>query len=163
VPTSIEEGALHHRASRRPRYTVPVMLLALDVGTKTIGVATATWAVGFVTPQYTLRRQGVHKDVAALRARSLSPEVGAIVVGLPVQDDGQEGRSARLARQVGEALRAATGLPFHYQDESYSTVEAETRLRAAGHDSRSIRELIDHAAAAVILEDWLAENPEEAP
>lgn len=136
-----------------------MILVCLDVGTRTIGVATAHRVARLVTPQFTLARAGVKQDVAALQRRIITPDVSVLVVGLPVQDDGAEGRSARLARQVGDALAAATGLPLHYQDESYSTVEAETRLRQAGHDARSIKQLIDHAAAAVILEDWLADNP----
>jgi putative Holliday junction resolvase len=139
-----------------------VIVLAFDVGTRTIGVASADSSVGLATPRFTLSRAGVKRDVVALVERAITAEVGALVVGLPIQDDGEEGRSARLARQVGEALAAATGLPLHYQDESYSTVEAQDRLRAAGHDSRAIRELVDQAAAAVILEDWLAENPQGA-
>ena len=134
-------------------------LVCLDVGSRTIGVATAQRVARLVTPRFTLARSGVKRDVAALQERIITPEVTAIVVGLPVQNDGAEGRSARLARQVGDALAAATGLPVHYQDESYSTVEAETRLRQAGHDSRAIKQLVDQAAAAVILEDWLADNP----
>ncbi len=136
-----------------------MILVSLDVGTRTIGVATAQQSVRFVTPQFTLSRSGVKRDVAALRERIITPDVVAIVVGLPVEDDGAEGRSARLARQVGDALGAATGLPVHYQDESFSTVEAETRLREAGHDARRIKQLVDQVAAAVILEDWFAENP----
>jgi putative holliday junction resolvase len=136
-----------------------VLLLALDVGTRTIGVATARRDVSLVSPKFTLARSGVKKDVALIQERCITPDVSAIVVGLAIQDDGTEGRSARLARQVGDALAEATGLPVHYQDESYSTVEAETRLRQAGHDARRIKELVDQVAAAVILEDWLAEQP----
>lgn len=134
------------------------IFVSLDVGTRTIGVATSTVGLNLVTPQFTLSRQSVVKDVAALQQRVITPDVAAVVVGLPVEDDGAERRSARLARQVGDALGAATGLPIHYQDESFSTVEAETRLREAGKDSRQIRQLVDQVAAAVILEDWLAEQ-----
>ena len=69
--------------------------------------------------------------------------------------EGNEGRSARLARQVGEALGARTGLPIHYQDERYSTVEASRRLSEQCLSARDQRAVIDQAAAAVILQDWL--------
>jgi putative Holliday junction resolvase len=92
-----------------------------------------------------------------VRLAALCTQLGvrAVVVGLPYELDGAEGRSARLARQVGEALGSASGLQIHYQDERYSTVEASRRLREAGHSAKAQRKIIDQAAAAVILEDWL--------
>ena len=83
-----------------------------------------------------------------------------VVVGLPYELDGAEGRSARLARQVGEALGDASGVPIHYQDERYSTVVAEERLRMAGHNAQRRKETIDQAAAAVILGDYLNRSVE---
>jgi putative Holliday junction resolvase len=82
-------------------------------------------------------------------------QVEAIVVGLPYKLDDTEGRSARLARQIGEAIKEATGLTVHYQDERYSTVVAEEKLIASGYDGRQRKAIIDQAAAAVILDDWL--------
>lgn len=130
-------------------------ILALDVGTKTIGIARAEVGVGFVSPLSTLSRKGVKQDCA--RLARICTEQGAVevVVGLPYELDGGEGRSARLARQVGDALAALTGLPVHYQDERWSTTEAAHRLQAAGYSAREQKSRIDQAAAAVILEDWL--------
>ena len=129
-------------------------ILALDVGTKTIGIARADIVARLASPHSTLARQGVKKDTA--RLVHLIQELGAeqVVVGLPYELDGAEGRSARLARQIGDAISEASGLPVHYQDERYSTVEAEHRLRQAGHDGRQRKSVIDQAAAAVILEDY---------
>jgi putative Holliday junction resolvase len=79
-----------------------------------------------------------------------------VVVGLPYELDDAEGRAARLARQVGEALQAATNLRVVYQDERYSTVVAEERLKAAGLDGYQRKQRIDQAAAAIILGDFLA-------
>jgi putative Holliday junction resolvase len=131
-------------------------ILALDVGTRTIGVARAhAHGPALATPLLVLSRQGVRKDVARLLVLCQEQQAATVVVGLPYDLAGDEGRSARLARQVGEALAEASGLPVHYQDERFTTVEASARLRAAGHDSRDQRAVIDAAAAAVILQDWL--------
>lgn len=134
-------------------------ILSLDVGTKTIGVARA-YASGprIATPLTTLRRKSVKKDAAVLADLCRRENVVAVVVGLPLEEDGAEGRAVRLARQVGDALHEQTQLPIHYQDERYSTLEASRRLRMQGMDSRRQREVIDQAAAAVILEDWLKEQ-----
>lgn len=136
------------------------LIVGLDVGTKTIGVAVSERGSGHVRPWFTLQRAGVARDVEKLCLRIAEGGViDAFVVGLPYQLDGGEGRTARLARQIGEAL-SARGHAVHYQDERYSTLEASRRLHERGLDSRGQRAVIDQAAAAVILEDWLRTAPE---
>ena len=131
-------------------------VLVLDVGTKTIGVAQG-WTTNQITqPVKTLQRKSVNKDSVQIQRLCLQLEIEHIVVGLPLELDGAEGRSARLARQVGQATHELTGLPVSYQDERFSTVEAERRLREAGKDSREQKAVIDQVAAMIILEDWFA-------
>ena len=134
-------------------------ILGLDVGTKTIGVARARGRMAF--PVTTLRRKSVRHDTEQLYQICRKNGVTAVVVGLPLELDGGEGRSARLARQIGEALAARTGLPVHYQDERYSTVEASRRLTEQGLSARQQRSVIDQAAAAVILQDWIDQHADE--
>jgi putative Holliday junction resolvase len=134
-------------------------VIALDVGTKTIGLATSDPGRRFCFPQGTIARRGVRQDVEALARVCRERRVTAVVVGLPLDLDGHETRSTRLARQVGDALAAATGLPVAWQDERFSTLEAEDRLRAAGVGAAARRATIDAHAAAVILEDWLNARP----
>lgn len=133
-------------------------IIALDVGTKTIGIARASTDARLPTPHSTLGRKGVKQDVARLAHLTAELMVELVVVGLPFELDGSEGRSARLARQIGDALGTATGLPIHYQDERYSTVVAEERLRAAGYDGHQRKGIIDQAAAAVILGDYFDQS-----
>ena len=135
-------------------------ILALDVGTKTIGVARAEGRLRIASPLLTLRRCSVKKDSIELERLCRKEEATAVVVGLPLELSGEEGRSARLARQIGVALGERTGLPIHYQDERYSTVEASRLLYERGLASRQQRSGIDQAAAAVILQDWL-EHPDD--
>jgi putative Holliday junction resolvase len=129
--------------------------IALDVGTRTIGVAVADTRLAMVLPDRVLARKGVARDAAVVAELCRARRAVAVVVGLPLDLEGGETRSTRLARQVGEAVEAATGLPVHWQDERYSTLEAEARLQAAGFDGRARRGVIDAHAAVVILEDWL--------
>ena len=81
--------------------------------------------------------------------------VEIVVVGLPYELDDSEGRSARLARQIGDAIAERTSVVVHYQDERYSTVVAEEKLIASGYTGQQRKSIIDQAAAAVILDDWL--------
>ncbi len=131
-------------------------IIALDVGTKTIGVATASLPGGLPTPHCTISRKGVKTDVLKLVHLIQELKISVVVVGMPYELDGSEGRSARLARQVGESLAEASGLDVVYQDEQYSTVVAEERLRAAGYDGHRRKAKIDQAAAAIILGDFIA-------
>ena len=131
-------------------------VIALDVGTKTIGIAIGWTTTHLTQPVMTLQRKSVKKDARVLEDICKRQDVTKIVVGLPVELDGTEGRSARLARQVGDELQSITGLPTEYQDEQYSTLEAEKRLRESGKNSREQKQMIDQVAAMVILEDWFA-------
>ena len=83
-------------------------IVALDVGTKTIGLATAHADGGIPSPHSTLARKGVKTDVAKLVHIMGELKAAVLVVGLPLELDDTEGRSARLARQVGDALAEAT-------------------------------------------------------
>ncbi|MCA9566691.1 MAG: Holliday junction resolvase RuvX [Myxococcales bacterium] len=131
-------------------------IIALDVGTKTIGVA-LTDALGMLAhPLCTLTRKGVQQDVTKLEALFAEHGPVAVVVGLPYELDGTEERSARLARQIADAITARTSLPVHLVDERYSSVEAERRLIEAGVSRKKRKEIIDQAAAVVILETWLS-------
>ena len=133
--------------------------LCLDVGTKTIGVARGRRDVGLAQPLLTLSRQSVRKDSERLYHLCKEQKATIVVVGLPIMLDGTEGRSARLARQIGSALEAFGSYQVFYQDERFSTVEAERRLIASGKSAKKRKQEIDQAAAAVILEHWFQENP----
>lgn len=129
--------------------------IGLDVGTKTIGVALSDEDGRLASPLRTLARKGVKTDVDALAEIVSRQQVGSIVVGLPLELEGGERRSARLARQVGDALAERTGLPARYVDERFSSVEAERRLLEAGASRARRKEVIDQAAACIVLQAWL--------
>jgi putative Holliday junction resolvase len=133
----------------------PGVVLSLDVGTKTIGLAVTDPERRMAFPLKTLARQSVVKDAEALEKLCRERGVTQIVVGLPLELNGEEGRTARLARQVADAIVARTQLPLAWVDERFSTVEAERYLREAGLNSRQQRGVIDAQAATVILDDWL--------
>lgn len=129
--------------------------LGLDVGTKTIGIAVSDPLGMFAQPVKTLSRRGVRQDTESLAALVEEKKVLAVVVGLPLELDGSEARSARLARQIGEAVRERCELPVHYVDERYSSVQAERQLIAQGARRDRRKDVIDQAAAAIILQSWL--------
>ena len=130
-------------------------VIGLDVGTKTIGVAVSDPLRMFAQPVETVSRKGLKTDLPKLEALIKRHEVQAIVVGLPLELDGSESRSARLARQVGEGLGTRTGLEVYYVDERFSSVEAERALVQQDVSRKRRKAVIDQAAAVLILQGYL--------
>lgn len=138
-----------------------MVIVAFDVGHKRIGVAECDPLELVAAPVTTIQR----RDTAAAleEAARLVRERGAemVAVGLPVSFDGQLHAQARAVQSFGERLRRAVGVPLVYVDETLSSVRAEERLRAMGVRPDRLRERIDAAAAAVILQDLLDQRSRE--
>ncbi len=129
--------------------------LGLDVGTKTIGVAVSDTLGMMAHPVTTVARKGVRQDVVKLCAIVAERKVAQAVVGLPLELDGTEERSARLARQIGSALHQASGIPVFYVDERYTSVDAERQLIQARVSRDKRKQIIDQQAAIIILQSYL--------
>jgi putative Holliday junction resolvase len=132
-----------------------VTYLGLDLGRATIGVALADDVLKTARRVETIRRSSEQADLAALRRVAQDYGVERAVLGLPLNMDGTEGASARLARAFAPKVEAALGVPVELFDERLSTFEAESRLRERGLSAREQRSIIDAEAAAVILQSWL--------
>ena len=137
-------------------------LMALDVGTKTIGIAATDALRMLATPITTLRRGKLAVDLAALAELARRHEIKALVVGLPLNMDGTEGPRCQSVRQFSANIAAhgpaaLAALPILFHDERLSTA-AVTRAMIDDYDmSRAKRaERVDAAAAAWILESAVA-------
>jgi putative Holliday junction resolvase len=137
-------------------------LMALDVGSKTVGIATSDVLRSLATPLMTLKRSKLAADLAALAELTKKYEVKALAVGLPLNMDGTEGPRCQSVRQfvtniANHGAPALAALPVVFQDERMSTA-AVTRGMIDDYDmSRAKRaERVDAAAAAWILESALA-------
>jgi putative Holliday junction resolvase len=134
--------------------------LGLDVGSKTIGIAVADPSGTIASARTILARKGHTADVAAVLELVRSEAVGTIVVGLPLELDGQVGHRARLVQRFVAVLEAALKLlpapvTLYTWDERFSTAAAERTLLEADV-SRARRKLsIDALAAQFILQGWL--------
>ena len=132
-------------------------ILALDVGKRRIGLAATDPTGTLVLPLHVLQRTSARADIDHLLALIDEREVEVLVVGIPIREDGSEGKVARDARFLADKLQALRpALQVAFQDEAYSTAEAEERLIERGMDGRERRKVVDAVAAQVILESWLA-------
>lgn len=142
-------------------------ILGIDLGTKRIGLAIAEPGALRARPLATLGRgRSLGADATALGTVAGANGVGELVVGLPLDMSGGEGRAAEAARAWAVAIAEATGLPVALRDERLSSHVAEGRVGPAkrgpsggppGPARRAAnRARIDREAARVILEDELA-------
>ena len=143
-------------ARPEPAYTV----LAFDFGRKRIGIAVGdtVTAMGAPRPAAAMLAAGPDWSAIEREVRALRPRL--LVVGVPYNADGTPGALTEAARRFGAELSERFGLSVAHVDERFSSLEASAALkagRAAGARRRRVRrEDVDSAAAAVILERWLA-------
>ena len=130
-------------------------LLGLDLGTKTIGVATSDPDRRLATPVETVRRTNFTAD--AKRLLELASERNAVgfVLGLPINMDGSEGPRAQSTRAFARNLAARTELTIALWDERLSTAAVERDLIGADVSRAKRAQVIDQHAAAFILQGAL--------
>jgi putative holliday junction resolvase len=127
-------------------------LLALDLGTKTIGTALCDAGWRFASPGKTLPRGKFGRDRETLAALARERGVVGIVIGLPRNMDGSEGPRAQASRAYARNLAAALFLPILLWDERWSTASAERSLIEQDMSRARRKDVIDAHAAAVILQ-----------
>ena len=133
----------------------PGRLLALDLGTRRVGLAVSDELRIAVRPLPSLRRTNWKQFVRDLAELCESFDARGLVIGLPLRLDGIEGDAAREARRVARNLGLSLGIPVYLQDERLTTHDAKQNLRAARVAEKQIPEQIDSEAAAIILRDFI--------
>ena len=131
-------------------------LMALDVGDKTIGLAVGTTALAVASPLETIRRAKFTADSDRVFALVDEHEVDALVIGLPINMDGSEGRRCQSVRQFAANLLARRDLPAAFWDERLSTAAVTRTMIEADLSRRKRAAAVDRLAAAYILEGALA-------
>jgi len=130
-------------------------LIGLDLGTKTIGVATSDPDRRLATGVETIARKTFSVDAARLLALATERKAVGLVLGLPINMDGSEGPRAQSARAFARNLARLTDLPIALWDERLSTAAVERELIAADVSRKKRAAVIDQHAAAFILQGAL--------
>jgi putative Holliday junction resolvase len=136
-------------------------VLGIDAGERRVGVALSDELRLLASPLLVLDRgRGLAPVLDSLAELARREGVAHIVVGLPLNADGSEGRQAKRAHAFARVASRVIGVPASLWDERLSTKEAEEIIRAQGRSTRQLRQRgeIDAVAAAVILQDYLDHN-----
>jgi putative Holliday junction resolvase len=130
-------------------------LLALDVSRRSIGIAGADPDWRLATPLVTVRRRRWAQDMTALSPIMRERQVGALVIGWPLNMDGSEGPRCQAIRAFAERLERELGLPMLLWDERLTTFAAEAAADRVGLRGKKRAAMLDALAAAAILQDAL--------
>ena len=133
-------------------------IMALDFGSKTVGVAVSDPLLLTAQGVEIIRRKEENKLRKTLaRIEELIVEYGVtkIVLGLPLNMDDTKGERAELSLQFKESLERRTGLDVTMWDERLTTVEADDIMNEAGIKGKDRKEYVDMIAAQIILEDYM--------
>ena len=130
-------------------------IMALDVGSRTIGIACSDALLMTAQGIETIRRTSLENDFNRLRELISEYEVHELVVGMPKNMNGTKGDRAGKTEEFVEKMKAVIDLPVTFWDERLSTVMAERQLIAADVSRKKRKGVIDKMAAVVILQGYL--------
>jgi len=132
--------------------------LALDVGTKTIGVAVSDELGILANGVATIRRKDLRRDLKLIREFIEEYHPSEIVVGIPYNTDGALSERGKNILNFANVVKRTFLLPVQLWDESYSTADAEEVLLEADLSRKKRKKVIDKMAAVFILQDYLEQK-----
>ena len=128
-------------------------IMALDVGTKRIGIALSDFLQVIATPYSTISRVPEKDALEFITNLARENRVEKIVVGVPINMDGSQGFQAQDCIDFAQKI---FGFDIIFEDERLTSEEAEQRLRSRKIDFRKNKGLVDMESACVILEQYLS-------
>ncbi len=131
-------------------------IMAVDLGTKRIGLAVSDPTLTIAQPLTVLKREGNKKDIPKIIQFIQSYDVNTIVIGIPSSD--RDSFMAKSAERFAGQLKEAYNITIDFIDESMTSIESEEIFRMAGIREKKSRQMVDKIAAAKILESYLRQR-----
>ena len=131
------------------------ILIGLDVGFKTIGIAVSDRSCTIATPFKTISRKGTSKDILKLKEYVAEYELGGFIIGLPLSLDGSENEQTKKIRNFSNEVKSYFSLPIEYWDERYSSDVIFKEMRKSDFSATKIKKKLDQQSAAYILQGYL--------
>lgn len=129
--------------------------ICLDYGEKRTGIAVSDPGGRAAFPRTTILMRGKDAFFAELLTLAEAEGAQAFVIGLPLRENGEDSEMTRRVRNVAARLKRRVALPVYFMPEGLSSQAAEARLREAGLSGKKLKDRLDQAAAAAILESFL--------
>jgi putative Holliday junction resolvase len=131
-------------------------LLAVDYGEKRVGLAVSDPTGTIASPAgYIARRAGKRPPIAEIIRRAEALEARGFVLGLPLDQNGDETERSTEVRAVGAEIERRTGFPVSFVDERYTTAAALRTIREMGGTTRGRKGDVDALAATILLQHAL--------
>ena len=132
-----------------------MIILGVDLGHARTGLAVCDKGELLASPFQVIHQRDPDKLAEQINQETKAAGAELLVLGLPRNMDGTEGDSARFAREMGEKLKALTGLPVEFVDERGTTITAHGYLNDTNTRGKKRKAVVDAVAAMVILENYL--------
>ena len=131
------------------------ILVGLDLGTKTLGVAVSDRYKIIASPLFTIQRNGTKKDLLKLQEILNDYEIGGFIVGLPLSLDNSENQQTQLVRNFNKELIDFFSLPSVFWDERFSSDVIFKEMRKLNMSKNKIKNKLDQQSASYILQGYL--------
>ena len=131
------------------------ILVGLDLGTKTLGVAVSDRLKIIASPLSTIQRKGIKKDILKLQEMLNDYEIGGFILGLPLSLDNSENKQTQLVRNFNSEINKFFNLPSVLWDERFSSDVIFKELRKANMSKTKIKNKLDQQSASYILQGYL--------
>ena len=131
------------------------ILVGLDVGFKTIGIAVSDRSLTIATPINTVRRQGTKKDLLKIKEFLSEYEMGGFIIGMPLSLDGTQNEQTNKIRIFSNKLQSYFSIPIEFWDERYSSDIIFKEMRKSDFSTSKIKKKLDQQSAAYILQGYL--------
>lgn len=132
--------------------------MGLDYGNARIGIAFSDYSATIATADSIYKSRGQQEDIKYLSSYAKENDVSSIVLGLPLNADGTESEMSLKVVAFGQALEDYSQIKVFYQDERYTSFEAEEYLKEAKIKWEDRKKLLDKVSAQIILQNYLDEN-----
>ena len=131
------------------------ILVGLDLGTKTLGVAVSDRLKIIASPLSTIQRKGTKKDLLKLQEILNDYEIGGFIVGLPLSLDNSDNQQTQLVRNFNKELITFFKLPSVFWDERFSSDVIFKEMRKSNMSTNKIKNKLDQQSASYILQGYL--------
>ena len=131
------------------------ILVGLDLGIKTLGVAVSDRLKIIASPLSTIQRNGTKKDLLKLQEILNDYEIGGFIVGLPLSLDNSDNQQTQLVRNFNKELITFFKLPSVFWDERFSSDVIFKEMRKSNMSTNKIKNKLDQQSASYILQGYL--------